>query len=307
MKRLRLCAFLLSFALVAASAVAQLRGEGRLSGKVVDEQGQPVQDAEIKATLNGQSLQAKSNKKGEWTITNVGGGEWIIDISKPGFDPVSGKIRVDEANMEPSATVKLVKHVEKVDPTAEINAQAEKAGALIQQQKFAEARKIFEDLLVKYPEVHQLHAFIGQTYAGENNLPKAIEHMKIANEKDPTNVEVTMFLGDLLMESGDKAAGTALLRSVDITKIKNPLPLVNVAIGLINESKTDEAIDLLTKLVQQFPTQPEPYYYRGRAYIGAKKMPEAKADLEKFVSIAPPGARELPDAKEKLAALKDVK
>ena len=35
--------------------------------------------------------------------------------------------------------------------------------------------------------------------------------------------------------------------------------------------------------------------------------PEAKADLEKFVSIAAPDARELPDAKKLLEQLKDAK
>ena len=36
-------------------------------------------------------------------------------------------------------------------------------------------------------------------------------------------------------------------------------------------------------------------------------MPEAKADLEKFVAVAPPDARELPDAKKILEQLKTVK
>ena len=64
---------------------------------------------------------------------------------------------------------------------------------------------------------------------------------------------------------------------------------------------------LLDKVQKQFPTQANILYYRGRAYIAAKKMPEAKADLEKFVSMAPPDARELPDAKSLLEKLKDVK
>ena len=63
----------------------------------------------------------------------------------------------------------------------------------------------------------------------------------------------------------------------------------------------------IDKLQKQFPTQANILYYRGRAYIAAKKMPEAKADLEKFVSMAPPDARELPDAKSLLEKLKDVK
>jgi tetratricopeptide (TPR) repeat protein len=97
------------------------------------------------------------------------------------------------------------------------------------------------------------------------------------------------------------------MRSVDVTKIKNPLPLVNASITLINEGKPDEAIDMLNKIAAQFPSQAETYYYRGRAYIAAKKMPEAKADLEKYVSMAPPDARELADAKKILEQMKDVK
>jgi hypothetical protein len=48
-------------------------------------------------------------------------------------------------------------------------------------------------------------------------------------------------------------------------------------------------------------------YYRGRAYLAAKKMPEAKADLEKFVAAALPDSRELPDAKKILEQMKDIK
>ena len=64
---------------------------------------------------------------------------------------------------------------------------------------------------------------------------------------------------------------------------------------------------MLNKVAGQFPTQAETYYYRGRAYVAAKKLPEAKADLEKFVSMAAPDARELPDAKKILDQIKDAK
>ena len=41
------------------------------------------------------------------------------------------------------------------------------------------------------------------------------------------------------------------------------------------------------------------------AYIVAKKLPEARTDLEKYVSIAPPDAPQLADAKKVLEQLKD--
>ena len=62
---------------------------------------------------------------------------------------------------------------------------------------------------------------------------------------------------------------------------------MNIIIGKINDQKADEALELIAKLMTQFPTENALYYYRGRANLAAKKMPEAKADLEKFVAAAP--------------------
>ena len=309
MKRLRYTALILSFALAASGAAAQTRGDGRLAGKVLDDQGQPIQDVQVKATMSGQTqtLQAKTNKKGEWALNGLAGGQWTLEFTKDGFDPQSGNVTVDESGRTPTLTVKMPKHVDRPDPSVEFNAQVQKATELMQAQKFADARQIFEDLLAKHPDVYQLNAYIAQTYAGENNIDKAIEYMRVASDKSPENADLRLVLGDLLMEKGDKAAGLEIMRSIDVTKIKNPLPLVNASISLINEQKPDEAIDMLNKVATQFPTQAETYYYRGRAYIAAKKMPEAKADLEKFVSMAAPDARELPDAKKILEQLKDVK
>jgi Tfp pilus assembly protein PilF len=309
MRTLQKTGLLLLFTLVAAAAGAQVRGEGRISGKVVDDAGQPLQDVQVKATMTGQTqpVQTKSNKKGEWAVNGIAGGQWTIEFTKDGFDPQSGKVTVDEAGRTPDITVKMAKHVDRVDPAVELNAKAQEGMTLLQGQKYAEARKIFEDLLVKYPDVHQLNAYIAQTYAGENNIPKAVEFMRIASDKDPTNAEMRLVLADLIMEQGDKPAALAMMKEIDITKVKNPLPFINASISLINENKADEALEMLNRVAAQFPTQAETYYYRGRAYVAAKKLPEAKADLEKFVSMAAPDARELPDAKKILEQIKDAK
>jgi len=300
---------LLLLTLIATGAAAQARGDGRIAGKVVDnDSGQPLADVQVQGTLAGQAqpVVAKSNKKGEFNLNGIGSGEWTLEFTKDGFDTQGGKITVEDGK-SPDITVKLVKHVDKPDPGVELNAKAQEGMALMQGQKFAEARKIFEDLLAKYPDVHQLNAYIAQSYAGENNLPKAIEFMKTASDKDPENAEMKLVLADLMMEGGDKAAALDMMKTVDVTKIKNPLPLINGSISLINANKTDEALELLNKVATQFPTQAEVYYYRGRAYVAAKKYPEAKAELDKFVSMAAPDARELPDAKKLLEQLKDAK
>jgi predicted Zn-dependent protease len=305
---LRYTAAVLGFLLVAAGvAGAQIRGDGRIAGKVVDDTGQPMVDVQVRAVMEGQTqpLQTKTNKKGEWSINGLAAGQWTVEFTKEGYDPQKAPIAVDETGRTPNINVTLAKPAPKVDPTAELQAEAQKGNALMQQEKFADARKIYEDLLAKYPTVFQLHAYIAQSYAGEKNYDQAIEHIKMVVEKDPSNAEMKLMLGDLMMEKGDKAAALEVMQTVDLTQVKNPLPLINAGITLINDNKADDAIALLTKVAQQFPAQPETYYYRGRAYIVAKKLPEARTDLEKYVSIAPPDAPQLADAKKVLEQLKD--
>jgi tetratricopeptide (TPR) repeat protein len=293
---------------VSASAWAQqTRGEARIGGKVVDDTGKPAANVVVKAQLTGQMppLQTKTNNKGEFSINNMAGGTWELEFTKEGFAPARITLELKPDQRISTMEVKLEKPAP--DPNAEIQAEVKRAAELFQNKQIAEGRKIYETLLAKYPTIHQLHEFIGRTYAAEGQYDQAIEHVRIAVDKDPDNVQAKVFLGDLLMEKGDKAEAQKILESIDLTKIEDPAPFINVSIGYINDQKPEEALALLGKLMTRFPNDASLYYYRGRAYLAAKKIPEAKADLEKFVSMALPDARELPDAKKILEQMKDVK
>ena len=286
-------------------AVAQ-RGEARIGGKVVDEQGKPLQDVVVKAQLAGQPpLQTKTNRNGDFSINNMAGGNWEIEFSKEGYQSQKSSVELQPDQQISAVQVKLAKPA--ADPNVEIQAEAKRASELLQNKQIAEGRKIYENLLAKYPDLHQLHEFVGRTYAAEGNFDKAIEEVRIAVDKDPANQQAKVFLGDLLMEKGQKDEAQKVFDSVDLSKVEDPAPFINLAITKINDQKSDEALALLEKLIARFPKESSLLYYRGRAYLGAKKMPEAKADLEKFVATALPDARELPDAKKILEQMKDVK
>jgi tetratricopeptide (TPR) repeat protein len=283
------------------------RGEARIGGKVVDETGKPAANVAVKAQLTGQMppLQTKTNNKGEWSFNNIAGGIWDLEFTKEGFG--AERITVEVKPDQRISTIDVAMKPPAPDPNAEIQAEVKRAATLFQNKQIAEGRKIYETLLAKYPTLHQLHEFIGRTYAAEGQYDQAIEHVRIAVDKDPDNVQAKVFLGDLLMEKGDKAEAQKLLESIDLTKVEDPAPFINLVIGKINEQKADEALALLQKLMTRFPNDASLYYYRGRAHLAAKKLPEAKADLEKFTSMALPDARELPDAKRILEQMKDVK
>jgi predicted Zn-dependent protease len=300
----RTASFLLAIASLLPSVAAGQTG--RMTGKVVDDKGQPLADVAVSATMVGQPpAQTKSNEKGEWTLNRLAGGDWALEFSKDGYQPQRGTVKIsDETNIQ-KVDVTLAKV--QADPNVEIQAELKRAEGMMKASQYADARKVYEDLLAKYPTVILLNRFIAGSYAGEKNYPKAIEHLRTLVEKDPANVESKLLLADLLIEGGDKEEGLTLLRSVDLTQVKDPYPFINGAISLIRDNKPDDAVTMLNSLLAQFPNQTDIYYYRGRAYIAAKKLPEAKADIEKFVATAPPDARELADAKKILEQLKDIK
>jgi tetratricopeptide (TPR) repeat protein len=308
MTRVRNAALILLCVFLAASASAQSKGKARINGKILDDQGKPAQAVLVRAVKVGDStpMEVRTNDKGEWTLNGLATGQWNFEFAKDGFDSQRMTVQITE-NRNPPIDMKLTKAAPAVDPNAELQAGMQQAVELQKAGKLADSRKIIEDLIAKYPAAYRLNAFVASTYEGEKNYDKAIEHMKIVVDKEPADIDMKTYLTELYTLKGDKAEAQKLLDSIDMTQVKDPTLFINAAITSINAGKADEAIATLDKLSKQFPTQGNILYYRARAYIVAKKLPEAKADLEKFVSIAPLDARELPDAKKLLEQLKDVK
>lgn len=309
----RMAMMLVGVLALSVVTAAQSKGKTKAQGKVVDEAGQPLGDVIVAAVMEGQDKpfqQAKTNNKGEWSVQNLVAGKWKFYFGgKQGLEEKSVDAEVGESG---TVTVPEVKLAKPVDHDAVINAEIQKAADLMQTRQPAEARKVYQALLDKYPQAQpafraQVMGAVAQTYMAENQAPQAIEQLKKATEADPSNVDLQLAYGEILMQANQRAEGEKVLLSLDFTKVKDPFPYMNIIIGKINDQKADEALELIAKLMTQFPTENALYYYRGRANLAAKKMPEAKADLEKFVAAAPPSARELPDAKKILEQMKDIK
>lgn len=301
------CAVALSF-----PAAAQDRGKTKAEGRVLDEAGEPLPDAIVAAVMEGHEQpfeQTKTNRRGQWSIDNLAGGEWKFYFGGvPGLEE-----KAVDVTVATSGTVKVpdVTLGKPFDHTAFLNAELQRAAELMQTRQPAEARKVYEALLAKYPEVEgefrgQLHGAIAQSYAAENQPAQAIEHLRKAVELDPDNTDIKLVFGELLLQTGQKEEAEKVLMTVDLTKVQDPFPFLNIVISKINDKQVDEALDLINRLMTQFPAETSLYYYRGRAHLAAKDLPAAKADLEKFVAGAPPDARELEDAKKILEQLKDV-
>ncbi len=190
------------------------------------------------------------------------------------------------------------------DPNVEIKTRLLDAAAKMSARQFADARAIYEELAAKYPEVKQFRPLIARTHYGEGNKAAAIEELRKATAEDPANIEVKLLLGTTLMETGKTEEAAQILSAIDESKVTDPAVFLNIGIGLINEKKHAEAVTWFDKAIARFPQQADGYYYRGITHLSLGKSAEARADLQKFVSMAPPDAPELATAKQILATIK---
>lgn len=290
----------------AAAAGAQSRGQGHLLGTVKDEAGHPVEGVEVHAVKQGEKdvFTDKTNKKGDWALNGLAGGQWNLDFAKDGFEKRSLTVAVSESTSTPAMAIALKKAAVKVDPNAEIRGQLEKAAPLLESGKYAEARAIYEDVLKQYPDVWQIEPLIARTYAGEKNTDEAVAHLRAALNHDPDNLDVKLLMAAMLVEQKKVDEARQYLDTIDMSKVKDPTAFLNAGIALINQGKADQALPIFDKVVSSFPSEPDGYYYRGRGELVAGKFPEAKADFQKFVAMPNADATHVADAKKILEQMK---
>lgn len=80
--------------LLPSGVSAQLRGLGRIAGKVTDGGGAPLSGVAIKATLPGMtgSIDSTSDDSGDWAVGGMAKGEWDVVFEKSGYAPRRAKV-----------------------------------------------------------------------------------------------------------------------------------------------------------------------------------------------------------------------
>jgi tetratricopeptide (TPR) repeat protein len=300
----RIAGFTVALLLAASVAGAQdWRGTGRLAGKVVDEQGKGIEGVVVNASLpafHGILAQGKTDKKGEWSIDDVGEGNWELTFESDAYLPAKATSDVDENGRSSPVRTTLKK---KFDPNAFIQEEGKKASALIKEKKYADARAVYEGIVAKVPEVSpQIQQFIAQTYYLEGKPDRAAEILKASVAKDPANVGAKVLLVESLLQMGATDEAATVIGGIEESKIPDAMLYADFGVALMKKQKAADALQYLDKAVSRFPQAPEPYYYRALALVdlfNAKTDPKdpeklallgkIKADLSKYLQIAPNG------------------
>jgi len=276
-------------------------GRGRLQGEIKDDQGKPVEGAQIWLRMTDQSIDPNNpgdgppavttNKHGKWAILGLAGGDWRVLIVKEGFLTSEGTVKVAESGAPPQPIVLSLKPAAAAPAQQGPNALTliEEGNQLLTQEKYQEARAAYEKALQQLdPENHPpILRGIARTYFQEKQADKAVEVLKQALQIKPDDAESLRLIVTLLVSQGKEKEAQEYIGKLPEGESLDPATLLNIGIKYYNEGKMPEALIEFDKVVKENPTLPDAYYYRGLANLASGKTAEAKADFQKLLELDP--------------------
>jgi len=278
---------LLGLILTGVPVVAFSQG-GRLSGRILDEEGAPLAGATVKL-MNpniGPARTVTTDGKGEWAVLGLEAGSWDIDFAADGYHERQISVNVSALMRLKPIEIRL----ERAGPPPELLEAARRGDAAFEAGRFAEARAHYETLLARRPDLAAtLHLQIARCYKEEGDGEAEIDHLKAALDANPDNHAVRTLLGMELIERGEIDEGLEWLSQVDESRIASPDVLYNIGVALLNKGRQGEAIDYFTKALAVDPSYADGYYQRGLTYLGLQKLAQARSDLKKVVELVPEG------------------
>jgi tetratricopeptide (TPR) repeat protein len=289
---------------IAASAWAQA---GQIRGKVVDAQGQPVVDAQVKVDFKGnikRVTETKTDKKGSFMQVGLPTGPYEVTVTKgeltqtqqvrvalgdttqmeftlaPGgaAAPVSAEnakaIEAKRKELEGKylAAVALIEAAKYDEGIAELNLViAETGGCAICEAKIGEA-------LLKKGDESGAEAAFKKSIATDPKLPDAyaaLANMYNQQKKFDQAAEMSKKANEL---SGTPGGGGG-----------NASVVFNQGIIFWNQSKVAEAKVQFEQAIKLDPNMADAHYWFGMALINEGNTADARKSFEEYLSLAPKG------------------
>jgi Flp pilus assembly protein TadD len=296
--RISIHRYLAAALLLAASIAVQAqegRGNGRLTGTVVDENGAPLVNATI--TLKYMEFnnvrQTKSNIKGQWGFLALGKGVVQVIGEMEGYASSITQQPVSGVAPNPEIRIVLKKGTGVAgDPNRDAILRAHE---LFDKRQYEEALVLYQEFAQKNPANYQIGVYIANCKTELGNYDDAMaEFQKVLAEVTKETPElkgnataalVFASIGDIhLRRENFKLAVENFQRSIDIQPGDPALPY-NVAEIMFAREKVDEAEKYYQLAITIKPAWPKPYLKLAYVAMNRGQMDKAVEHLKKFVEI----------------------
>jgi Tfp pilus assembly protein PilF len=289
-------------------AVAQNR---ILLGKVTDEKGQPVADAQIsiQGVESVQNLSTKTDKKGEYKYLLGSPGAYRVIVRKAGYQPqyketrpaLGEETKVD-FQLAPGQDMKLpfeMTDAEKEQArqtasqaekrrqfSAEVKTHFDLGVKMGEQGKYAEAVDEFGKALEKDPKQPGILARQAEAYTKLGKNEEALATYEKAIAINPNDAESLTNMGVVLNKLGKVAESQEAFKKAAAIPGASAQSIYNLGATLFNAQQTDEATEAFKKAIALDPSFAEAYFQLGMC-LSAKPetMPAAIEAFKKYISI----------------------
>lgn len=277
------------FVLLAAVA-AWPQYQGRISGRVLDPEGNAVEKAEV--TIVSQKSSAvrydlRTDREGRFVQIGLTPGYFMLTAKKTGFVPVSKEIHVGVAGEEAvELTLKTVE-AETAKALSAADKDFLKGNKLYAEQKYPEAADAFEAAIALDPANWAYYLNLGLARKKAGQAAEAQAAFLKAAELNPGSYSANKEAGESLAVEGKFDQAKPFYEKAAELSPDDPDGRYNLGVCLVNLGESEAALASFTKAVELKPDYAEAHYQMATILIGQNKSAEAVASLERFLALAP--------------------
>ena len=294
-RSVRTLTILLVAAAVAASAMAEVKG--RVRGKLVDENGDPVADAKIHVTdpeISHFAVDDITDEKGKFGFHLVNATRtYVIEISKEGYQPLRASLKIPAGTSTQKdytilSAAAAIAQAAADDPGAGAIAAFNEAAKLANMGDYIAAQAKFKEAIELDPELAAAHAGLASTLMTMGDPVSAVAEAEKALELKPDDrraLKTRLDAYEALGDSAKAAEAKAALLAVDPQAAVGDL--FREAAQHYNNGDVDQAVPKLKQVIELRPTHAKAHYLLGLSLIGTGDIDGAKLHLAKFIELAP--------------------
>ncbi|MEP6767404.1 MAG: tetratricopeptide repeat protein [Acidobacteriota bacterium] len=312
--------FSAALALILTAAAAQAGTQGRVSGRVTDSAGNPVEGVTITITtpaIKNFKMTAKTSSDGRYgSIVNDATMMYHVRFEKEGFVPADTDKKFSTVDIT-TLDQKLLKTSEAPDgkggalaPAARVPSANDQAALsynaavdLLNSGDKAGAEAKFREAVGRNADLPQGWQALTTLAYEKKDWPHVIEYGQKATDLDPTMTSLYGLMADAANKSGDKKTAAEMRKKFEDANPDTPEMLYNKGIDAYNKKKSKDAEDLLSKAVEAKPDFALAHYYLALSAMNNKHNSVAREHFQKYLELEPNGA-EAGTAKELLPLVK---
>jgi Tfp pilus assembly protein PilF len=302
------------------TALPALAGtQGRVTGKVTDSAGKPIEGVTVTVTtpaIKNFKLSTKTSSDGRYgLIVNDATLPYRILFEKEGYVPVESEKKLSTVEIKTLDQILLKPSEAPAGKGGSPGAAAAPSGNdqaalaynagvdLMNSGDKAGADAKFREAVGKNPDLPQGWQALTSLAYDRKDWAHVVEYGQKATDLDPTMTSLYGMMADAAAKSGDKKAAADFRKKFEDANPDTPEMLYNKGIEAFNKKKSKDAEEFLAKAVEAKPDFALAHYYLALSAMNNKHNAVAREHFQKYLELDPNGS-EAGTAKELLPLVK---